>query len=375
LSAKEKSVQSGTAPTHKELTAQENYNKGVELLNAGRHKEAIGWFEKALEIDPRHANAWNDKGVALANLKRHEEGIQCFDKALAIDPRHADAWGNKGVALNNVGRCQEALTYLNKALEIDPRNAYAWNAKGFALVSLNRHEEGIQCFDKALEIDPRHAVALHNKKRATENYEAISGHARGISSPSSPPSTGPRTINTSVPEASKVYLYRKAINEGGELPSGDLTVIGASRPVLKKGEVVHFAHEASAKETKTVSLGYRGGSRGISVPLPIKIGGSPIRFRVGRTAGHVQKEQRTTETSRGVLIITNKRLFLHPAPGHKPISIPLTKILSYQGFTDELQVYQEGRQTPYAFQIKDRESVAVFEACLGYLTSGGIASD
>jgi hypothetical protein len=151
-------------------------------------------------------------------------------------------------------------------------------------------------------------------------------------------------------------------------------VIGASRPVLKKGEVVHFAHEASAKETKTVSLGYRGGSRGISVPLPIKIGDSPIRFRVGRTAGHVQKEQRTTETSRGVLIITNKRLFLHPAPGHKPISIPLTKILSYQGFTDELQVYQEGRQTPYAFQIKDRESVAVFEACLGYLTSGGIAS-
>jgi hypothetical protein len=153
-------------------------------------------------------------------------------------------------------------------------------------------------------------------------------------------------------------------------------VEGVYAGINKSSAIVlpNFAHEASAKETETVSLGYRGGSRGISVPLPIKIGGSPIRFRVGRTAGHVQKEQRTTETSRGVLIITNKRLFLHPAPGHKPISIPLTKILSYQGFTDELQVYQEGRQTPYAFQIKDRESVAVFEACLGYLTSGGIAS-
>jgi hypothetical protein len=176
---------------------------------------------------------------------------------------------------------------------------------------------------------------------------------------------------TSIPEpSSKLYPYRKAVNEGGELPTRNLTVMGATAPILKKGEAIHFADEATAKEATTVSLGYRGGSHGVSVPLPIKIGGSPIRYRVGSYAGHVQKEERIVDTSHGVLIITNKRLFLHPAPGHKPISIPLTKILSYQGFANGIEVYQEGRQKGYFFEIKDRDSVDVFEACLAYLTSG-----
>jgi hypothetical protein len=175
---------------------------------------------------------------------------------------------------------------------------------------------------------------------------------------------------TSIPEpSSKLFPYRKAINEGSDLPTINLTVMGATAPILKKGETIHFADEATAKEATTVSLGYRGGSRGVSVPLPIKIGGSPIRYRVGRSSGHVQKEERIVDTSHGVLIVTNKRLFLHPAPGRKPISVPLTKILSYQGFANGIEVYQEGRQKGYFFEIKDRDSVDVFEACLQYLTS------
>jgi len=51
--------------------------------------------------------------------------------------------------------------------------------------------------------------------------------------------------------------------------------------ILRKGEVVHYAHEATLNEIKRVSLGYSGGSHGVSIPLPFKIGGSPIRYRVG----------------------------------------------------------------------------------------------
>jgi RNA polymerase subunit RPABC4/transcription elongation factor Spt4 len=178
----------------------------------------------------------------------------------------------------------------------------------------------------------------------------------------------PSATKTSLPgSTSKLFPYTQAINGGGELPIVRLRVEGASPPILKKGEAVHFADEATVKEVKTVSLGYRGGSHGVSVPIP---GLKGVRYRVGRQAGHVQKEQRVVETSRGVLIVTNKRLFLHPAPGHKPINIPLTKILSYQVFPDGLQVYPEGRQNAHMFEIKNSESVAIFEACLGYLTSG-----
>jgi len=82
-------------------------------------------------------------------------------------------------------------------------------------------------------------------------------------------------------ELIRPYYYVSAIRTEGKLPTINLTVEGAGPVILRKGEVVHYAHEATLNEIKRVSLGYSGGSHGVSIPLPFKIGGSPIRYRVG----------------------------------------------------------------------------------------------
>jgi tetratricopeptide (TPR) repeat protein len=57
------------------------YSKGLALDNLGRHKEAIPYYDKALEIDPNYADALNNKGVALEKLGKYEDATKCFDKA------------------------------------------------------------------------------------------------------------------------------------------------------------------------------------------------------------------------------------------------------------------------------------------------------
>jgi hypothetical protein len=79
------------------------------------------------------------------------------------------------------------------------------------------------------------------------------------------------------------------------------------------------------------------------------------------------KEDRLVKTSMGVLIITNQRLFLHPFPGYKPLSIPLNKILSYQCYNNGIEVYKEGREKGYFLSMNKSGSVEVFGLCLGYL--------
>ena len=133
------------------------------------------------------------------------------------------------------------------------------------------------------------------------------------------------------------YIYVYSIKKEGKLPTVNLQIEDSSPLVLKKGEVVHHADKAILEEVKSVSLGYSGGSHGVSIPI-----GGGIRYRVGAYRGHVQREDRLLETSRGALIISNQRLFLHPFPEHKPLSIPLNKILSYQCFEDGIEVYKEG---------------------------------
>jgi hypothetical protein len=163
-------------------------------------------------------------------------------------------------------------------------------------------------------------------------------------------------------ERIRPYIYVNMIKKEGKLPSVNLRIEGGGQVILKKGEVVHFADTAVLKELKSVSLGYSGGSHGISFPIA-----KGVRYRVGAHRGHIVKEDRFVETSRGVLIITTQRLFLHPFPGHKPVSIPLNKILSYQCFNNGIEVYKEGREKGYFFAIGKSGSVELFGLCFGHL--------
>ena len=138
-------------------------NKGVALVKLGRYDEAIQCCDRALEFNLKHASPWHSRGVALVKLGRYDEAIQCYDHALEINSKHAFAWGNKGFALNKLGRYNEAIQCCDRVLQINPKHAGAWNNKGVALVKLGRYDEAIQCYDHALEIDPEDASPWNGK--------------------------------------------------------------------------------------------------------------------------------------------------------------------------------------------------------------------
>jgi hypothetical protein len=58
-----------------------------------------------------------------------------------------------------------------------------------------------------------------------------------------------------------------------------------------------------------------------------------------------------SEASRGDLIVSNQRLFLNPFAGHKPLSVPLSKIASFHVYENGLEVWQDGKERPYLFVL------------------------
>ena len=114
-----------------------------------KYEKAIGCYDKALEINPNDAEAWNNKGYVLDELGRYEEAIECYDKALDINQNFAEAWNNIGVVLCSLGKYEEAIECYDKALKINPNNAKAWNNKGNALNKLGRYKEAVESKGKA----------------------------------------------------------------------------------------------------------------------------------------------------------------------------------------------------------------------------------
>ena len=147
-------------------------------------------------------------------------------------------------------------------------------------------------------------------------------------------------------QAEKAHAAAIAPYTGAELP-----IITVTDAIMKKGETACCRTATVLKETKTVNLGYSGASHGVSIPLPIKVGGFPVRYRVGQSRGHIVKHDELLETSRGDLIISNQRLFLNPFAGHKPLSVPLSKIASFHVYENGLEVWQDSKERPYLFVL------------------------
>ncbi len=130
------------------------YNQGVALVNSGRYEEAITSFDRAIEINPDNYKYWSSRGIALGKLGRYEEAIASYDQAIRINPDYPEVWHSRGIALRDLGRYPEVIDSVDRAIEIKPDYHDAWSNRGFALVNLGKYPEAIAGYDRAIEINP-----------------------------------------------------------------------------------------------------------------------------------------------------------------------------------------------------------------------------
>jgi protein O-mannosyl-transferase len=94
---------------------------GMLSLRAGKHAEAQGYLERALEINPQGDWAQLYLGVISMEGKNNiPEAIQRFERAIQLDPLNETARDYMGIALFNQGRASEAGRFFAEALRINP---------------------------------------------------------------------------------------------------------------------------------------------------------------------------------------------------------------------------------------------------------------
>src|SRR5262249_5225698 len=79
--------------------------------------EASERYRQAVEVDPSHAEAWNNLGVVLGDLKRHDDAADAFRQAIALD--YSDAHYNFADLLESGGPSEEATKHWQAYLRYD----------------------------------------------------------------------------------------------------------------------------------------------------------------------------------------------------------------------------------------------------------------
>ena len=96
--------------------------KGVEAMQSGRFDDAIGHFDRIVELAPDFAEGWNKRATAYYLNDELSESVRDIRRTLELEPRHFGAIAGLGLIFIKRGDPLGALDAFEAVLEIHPHS-------------------------------------------------------------------------------------------------------------------------------------------------------------------------------------------------------------------------------------------------------------
>jgi tetratricopeptide (TPR) repeat protein len=73
--------------TTKDLSAADWFEKGYSFYRSGRYNDAVNAYSKAIELNPKLAEPYQNRGLAYKSLGNSNQAINNYDKAIELNPK------------------------------------------------------------------------------------------------------------------------------------------------------------------------------------------------------------------------------------------------------------------------------------------------
>jgi len=128
----------------------------------GKYKDALSYFDKALDIDPSDAASYAGKAICFLSSNEPDKALEFARKAVELAPNDEISSVNLGYIYIEMGMVNNAITEYKRFISLSPSSAYSYYNLGCAYTMQNRIEEAIPAFRQAVKIDPQFAFAYNN---------------------------------------------------------------------------------------------------------------------------------------------------------------------------------------------------------------------
>jgi tetratricopeptide (TPR) repeat protein/transglutaminase-like putative cysteine protease len=135
-------------------TSEELIEAGAAALNSGNPRGAIPLLERAVQLDPKSKQVYNDLGLAYLRLRQFEEAAGAFHKQLEVNPFDEHAYNYLGLTLEQQQKFPEAAAAYRKQLDINPLDPAAHAALGALFLEQHKYSEAVPELDKAAVLAP-----------------------------------------------------------------------------------------------------------------------------------------------------------------------------------------------------------------------------
>ena len=99
----------------------------------------------------------------MGKMGELDKALQSFDRALELDTKYSDAWNNRGLVFLKLGRLPEAIIALDRSIELDPKDGNTWYNLARVYGAMKNKEQTLSSLKRALQWDPARKKRIHKE--------------------------------------------------------------------------------------------------------------------------------------------------------------------------------------------------------------------
>ena len=142
-------------------TAKDYTQKGRELYEKGAYMEALLNLNKAIETDPKYAQAYYVRGNIKEVFDDRHGAMKDYNSAIEKNPKMADAFYSRGNVKMKLQDYYGAIADFSSAIALNENYIDAYFNRGKARQFLQAYEEAIDDCTQIIQINPKNYDAYH----------------------------------------------------------------------------------------------------------------------------------------------------------------------------------------------------------------------
>jgi tetratricopeptide (TPR) repeat protein len=144
--------------------------RGSVYLKLGKPSEAIGDYDKTIQLNPHSVVAYNYRGMSYIELGNYKKAVEDFNMAIELEPKRIAGYINRGFAYTELEDFQKAKKDFDYAIYMEPRNKFAYLNRGRLYAKSGDFKEAIKDYDRVILLNPSISIAYAGRGA---NYAAL----------------------------------------------------------------------------------------------------------------------------------------------------------------------------------------------------------
>lgn len=137
--------------------ANAHLNLARALFKVGRQQEFIQEMGLALNLQPKIGSALDRfyLGNALVDRGQYQQAIGFYCKAIVLNPKFLPAYHRMSEVLSKQGKHQQAIEFLQQGVEQNPQEAESFYLLGQQFELMQNWDRAVKTYSKVLQLEPQ----------------------------------------------------------------------------------------------------------------------------------------------------------------------------------------------------------------------------